>query len=119
MSIPGTGDFHHGLLAQLVSKSHAGDAPTYSRPPVRPPRRDRGSQYMSDDFQAAINFLGIDSSPAFVRQPEGNGCIDLPAFFGPAITGEQRRLREPAFSDHYAGESAAVWRQPNVDHVGS
>jgi putative transposase len=39
-------------------------------------RHDHGSQYMSDDFQAEIAFLGIDSSPAFVRQPEGNGCIE-------------------------------------------
>ena len=31
---------------------------------------------MSDDFQAEIQFLGIEASPAFVRQPEGNGCIE-------------------------------------------
>ena len=31
---------------------------------------------MSDDFQKEIRFLGIESSPAFVRQPEGNGCIE-------------------------------------------
>lgn len=39
-------------------------------------RHDHGSVYMSDDFQAEIQFLGIASSPAFVRQPEGNGCIE-------------------------------------------
>lgn len=39
-------------------------------------RHDHGSQYMSDDFQAEIAFLGMSSSPAFVRQPEGNGCIE-------------------------------------------
>jgi len=39
-------------------------------------RHDRGSQYMSDDFQKEIRFLGMDSSPTFVRQPEGNGCIE-------------------------------------------
>ena len=39
-------------------------------------RHDHGSQYMSDDFQAEIHFLGMTSSPAFVRQPEGNGCIE-------------------------------------------
>ena len=39
-------------------------------------RHDHGSQYMSADFQAELDFLGIDSSPAFVRQPEGNGCIE-------------------------------------------
>ena len=31
---------------------------------------------MSDDFQTEVKFLGIESSPAFVRQPEGNGCIE-------------------------------------------
>jgi putative transposase len=39
-------------------------------------RHDHGSVYMSDDFQAEIAFLGMESSPAFVRQPEGNGCIE-------------------------------------------
>src|SRR5690349_11323363 len=37
-------------------------------------RHDHGSQYVSHDFQAEIRFLGIESSPAFVREPEGNGC---------------------------------------------
>lgn len=39
-------------------------------------RHDHGSIYMSDDFQNEIKFLGIEPSPAFVRQPEGNGCIE-------------------------------------------
>lgn len=39
-------------------------------------RHDHGSVYMSDDFQAEIRFLGMESSPSFVRQPEGNGCIE-------------------------------------------
>ena len=39
-------------------------------------RHDHGSVYMSDDFQNEIRFLGIKSSPAFVREPEGNGCIE-------------------------------------------
>ena len=39
-------------------------------------RHDHGSQFMSDDFQNEIAFLGIASSPAFVREPEGNGCIE-------------------------------------------
>ena len=34
------------------------------------------SQYVSHDFQAEIRFLGIESSPAFVREPEGNGCAE-------------------------------------------
>ena len=39
-------------------------------------RHDHGSQYMADDFQKEIAFLGIDNSPAFVRAPEGNGCAE-------------------------------------------
>jgi putative transposase len=34
---------------------------------------DHGSVYMSDDFQSEVAFLGMESSPAFVRQPEGKG----------------------------------------------
>jgi putative transposase len=34
-------------------------------------RHDHGSQYMSDHFQKESAFLGIESSPAFVRAPEG------------------------------------------------
>jgi len=37
---------------------------------------EHGSQYMADHFQKELNFLGIDSSPAFVRSPEGNGCAE-------------------------------------------
>ena len=39
-------------------------------------RHDHGSQFMSDHFQQEIRFLGMESSPAFVREPEGNGCIE-------------------------------------------
>ncbi len=39
-------------------------------------RHDHGSQYMSDLFQDELRFLGIASSPAFVRAPEGNGCAE-------------------------------------------
>jgi len=31
---------------------------------------------MSDHFQQELRFLGMESSPAFVREPEGNGCIE-------------------------------------------
>jgi hypothetical protein len=27
-------------------------------------------------FQEELRFLGISSSPAFVREPEGNGCAE-------------------------------------------
>jgi transposase InsO family protein len=39
-------------------------------------RHDHGSQYVSHDFQTELRFLGIQSSPAFVREPEGNGCSE-------------------------------------------
>ena len=39
-------------------------------------RHDHGSQYVSHDFQNEIAFLGLKSSPAFVREPEGNGCAE-------------------------------------------
>ena len=39
-------------------------------------RHDHGSQYMADDFQDEIAFLGMISSPSFVREPEGNGCAE-------------------------------------------
>ena len=37
-------------------------------------RHDHGSRYMADDFRKEPRLLGIGSSPAFVRAPEGNGC---------------------------------------------
>jgi putative transposase len=39
-------------------------------------RHDHGSQYISDTFQQELRFLGIESSPSFVRAPEGNGCAE-------------------------------------------
>ena len=39
-------------------------------------RHDHGSQYVAHDFQKELAFLGIQSSPAFVRAPEGNGCAE-------------------------------------------
>jgi putative transposase len=39
-------------------------------------RHDHGSQYMSDVFQKELEFLGAESSPAFVRTPEGNGSAE-------------------------------------------
>ena len=39
-------------------------------------RHDHGSQYMPDTFQTEMRFLGVQSSPAFVRAPEGNGCAE-------------------------------------------
>ncbi len=40
------------------------------------PRHDHGSNYMSRDFQDEIQCLGIEASPSFVREPEGNGVAE-------------------------------------------
>jgi putative transposase len=37
---------------------------------------DQGSGDTSDDFQVEIRILRMESSPALVRQPEGNGCVE-------------------------------------------
>ena len=39
-------------------------------------RHDHGSVYLSDDFQNELAFLGMESSPSFVREPQGNGCAE-------------------------------------------
>jgi transposase InsO family protein len=39
-------------------------------------RHDHGSNYLSHHFQRELRFLGITSSPSFVREPEGNGCAE-------------------------------------------
>ena len=56
-------------------------------------RHDHGSQYMSDDFQAEVAFLGMESSPAFVRQPSSHGSA------GDEVTGVPQR-GSPANSLH-------------------
>ena len=39
-------------------------------------RHDHGSNDLADDFQQEIAFFGIESSPSFVREPEGNGVAE-------------------------------------------
>lgn len=39
-------------------------------------RHDYGSQFMSKYYQGELRWLGIKSSPAFVREPECNGCAE-------------------------------------------
>ncbi len=39
-------------------------------------RHDHGSQFISRAFQNELKTLGIESSPSFVRQPEGDGCLE-------------------------------------------
>src|SRR5208283_2234434 len=37
---------------------------------------DHGSNYMAGDFQEESKCLGIEASPSFVREPEGNGVAE-------------------------------------------
>lgn len=39
-------------------------------------RHDHGSQFISNTYQKELRFLGIRSSPAFVREPQGNGIAE-------------------------------------------
>jgi putative transposase len=39
-------------------------------------RHDHGSQFLSHAYQAELRFLGVRSSPAFLHEPEGNGCAE-------------------------------------------
>jgi transposase InsO family protein len=39
-------------------------------------RHDHGTQYTSRVFQDELRFLGIESSPSYVRSPEGNGVAE-------------------------------------------
>ena len=39
-------------------------------------RHDHGSAFVSDVYQEELRFLGITSSPSYVREPEGNGCAE-------------------------------------------
>jgi len=46
-------------------------------------RHDHGSQFVADDYQNELAFLGIESSPAFVREPRLQGLLALsPAEIG-------------------------------------
>jgi putative transposase len=75
-------------------------------------RHDHGSAFMSDVFQAELRFLGVTSSPAFVREPEGNGCAERfirtlkeqLLWIEPFATGEALRLALLAFKDRYNRE---------------
>jgi putative transposase len=72
-------------------------------------RHDHGSQYVSHHFQSEIRFLGIASSPAFVREPEGNGCAERfirtlkenLLWVRPFATVEELRLALQAFKETY------------------
>lgn len=64
------------------------------------PRHEHGIQYMSDDFQKEVDLPGMTSSPSFVQQPEGSGCIER--FF--------RTLKESKLWDRHS-ESIEELRQ--------
>jgi transposase InsO family protein len=64
-----------GRPLRLLSTSYAGGTFAASARGLAV-RHDHGSQYISDAFQKELAFLGIESSPAFVRAPEGNGCAE-------------------------------------------
>jgi transposase InsO family protein len=72
-------------------------------------RHAHGSQFLSDVYQAELRFLGIRSSPAFLREPEGNGCSERfirtlkeqLLWIEPFATVEDLRLALLAFKDRY------------------
>ena len=39
-------------------------------------RHDHGSQFTSHRFQEELKFLGIEASPAYVKEPETKGCAE-------------------------------------------
>jgi transposase InsO family protein len=39
-------------------------------------RHDHGSMFVAEVYQDEVEFLGITSSPSFVREPQGNGCAE-------------------------------------------
>ena len=56
-------------------------------------RHDHGSNYLADDFQQEVAFFGIESSPSFVREPEGNGVAEAlhPHAEGESVVGAELR----------------------------
>ena len=74
-------------------------------------RHDHGSQFVSHTYQGELRFLGIESSPAFVREPQGNGCAER---FAPVAA----PLRDGGRAELCpAGLQGAV--QPGVDCAAS
>lgn len=75
-------------------------------------RHDHGSVFVSDVFQEELRFLGIESSPAIVREPEGNGCAERfirtlkeqLLWLRPFDTVEEIRLALLEFRDRYNRE---------------
>jgi putative transposase len=72
-------------------------------------RHDHGSRCVSHHFRAEIRSLGIESSPAFAREPEGDGCAERfvrtsrenPPWIRPFATVEELRLALVALKRAY------------------
>jgi len=72
-------------------------------------RHDHGSQFISNTYQKELRFLGIKSSPSFVRQPQGNGIAERFVrtlkenllWIRPFATVEELRLALLKFKDAY------------------
>jgi transposase InsO family protein len=67
-------------------------------------RHYHGIHFMSDFYQPALCFLGITGSPAFVREPEGNGCAER------FIRTLKEQLR---WAEHFA--TVEAWYQALLD----
>lgn len=70
-----------GRASKPWNRSAKGSGPCSAPTPPAAPRASAsatttGVRSLSDHFQAELQFLGIESSPAFVRAPEGNGCAE-------------------------------------------
>jgi transposase InsO family protein len=44
-------------------------------------RHDHGSQFVSEAYQNELKYLGILSSPTYVREPQGSGAMESPKRF--------------------------------------
>ena len=62
-------------IRQGVREHFGGFAPS-DRLAASPSGTITAANTCRDDFQTELAFLGIESSPAFVRAPEGNGCAE-------------------------------------------
>ena len=64
-------DHSSGLVFRRPQATLTADLWSIFAPPF-----SHGSNYLADDFQQEVAFFGIESSPSFVREPEGNGVAE-------------------------------------------
>ena len=72
-------------------------------------RHDHGSPYKSRDFQDEIKCLGIEASPSFVREPEGNGVAERTSHLNPQ--------GEPAGGQDFQNHRGFALRARRVRHA--